>query len=617
MKKLLLISLVCLLAGLLTADIVSTTTGGNWANPSTWIGGVVPNSSTNVQIQGNVLIDITGECLNLTVTPSGRIANPGYYVGQVTVYGNCYNHGQLVDSGVPGGELRMVVLGNIVNTQLMTCEYVYFAGESDHTMTSSGTFSPTHFLNMDYAMVTLLSDLSLTGTHVYLPNLNLNGGFTSHISLSGGFFEHTNIQGGNGASLNLSNDAYLYYLTATEIVFSGTILIGSGVTIGNLNNNGTIYNRVGADQTLIVSGRLDNHGTIGSNPGGDYLNLELQGDIYDYQTISPHYLSIGSAGIHDIWQSPVASPISAPVINSNGDHRLLSDLRIVNSEVSWNSNYLALHNGDSGYILSLSGGSLVGVYLEGVNGSTLALSNNAWIAGLSANMLSFSGTVLVGDNVELGNLINNGTMRGLGDNQHTLMVWQRLENYGSIADASSGNFFYVNLYGDLINYGQISNYQCTLYGAEDQNVLRSAGSSILCSGGFRLYNHTGYAQWYFNGQPTDGVYDDFRTIDPAISGVWTPRIGSIQGKNTIIGSAGVTCPTPQNLHTQVIGGNLRLSWDQVPGALYYTVYGTNDPATEFTAYKAKIFDYFLGDGSVTCEFEPSDVFRFYRVSAGN
>lgn len=615
MKKLIFISLLIGMALSVFADITSTTYGGNWMNASTWIGGVIPGPNSNVVIQGNVYVNTTNECLNLTVNPSGAITNPYNEIGQVTVYGNCTNYGQITDGG-PMGEVRLVVLGNIISTNTITCEYVYFAGEVEHTFANSGTFNPAHFLNMSAANVTFLSDLTLTGTHVCLPHLNLNGGLQSHITLNGGFMENTNIHGGNGASLNLTGGAYMYGITADEILLQGTVLVSGPVTIGNLYNYGNIHNRSDADYNLTVTGRLENHGTIGNNPAGHYLYLYLNGDIYNYQTINPQFLGLGSDTMHDIMQISGASPISAPTIESYGDYRMLSNLSFANSNIAWNSHNLAINYNGSGFMLSMNGGSLVGAYIDGTTGSTLNLSNGAWLAGITADTIVFNGTVLVADGVELGSLTNNSTLRSTSDNPHTITVWERLANYGTIANATSGNVLHVNLWGDLVNIGQITNYQFTLYGNDDQSVLKGSGSNIVCMGGFRIYSNLGYTEWYFNGQPTDGQHNDIRSVDPSLFGVWNPYYYGMYGRNIIFGSASGTINPPQSVTADLIGNNVRLQWAQVPQAIYYTLWTASSPDGDFIAQPIKVFDYDTGDGMVQHDVIPSEANQFFRVTAG-
>lgn len=615
MKQLMAIVLLVLISQFLAADIVSTTYGGNWINASTWIGGVVPDLNDNVTIQGPVRVNTTNECHDLMISSTGMITTPVDEIGQVTVYGNCVNHGQIVDGGTVG-EVRLVVLGNLTNSNLISCEYVYFAGTETHSFTNSGTFNPVHLTNMGYATVILLSDLALSGTHVMLPWLNLNGGSPAHITLSGGFMEHTNILGGNGASLSLSNSAHMYNITADELVLSGTVLLSGPVTIGTLHNNGTVYNRNDADQSLTITQRLNNHGFIGNNPSGNYLYLYVNRDLYNYSSMAPQYLTLGSESTGNLWQSGSANPLTVPVVTSNGDYRLLSDFNFVGSAVSWTSHTLILHNGSSVFNLSLYGGSLVGANLDGAPGSTLTLGSNAYIAGVEADELTFDGTVLVGDNVSVGRLVNLGYLRCRDGFPQIMTVLERLENPGVITNAVSGSLLDINLWGDLLNYGMITNHRFMLYGSDDQYVLRETGSAINCADGFQLVSELGWVPWYFNGNlsVTDATY--YNIVDTTVSGVWNPFNGDNFGRNIIFGSASGTISVPQNVSTVSDPSGLYLQWDQVPSALYYTVFHADEPNGSYIPYGFKAFDHNLSDGVVRYDLTGLENHGFYRVLAG-
>lgn len=238
----------------------------------------------------------------------------------------------------------------------------------------------------------------------------------------------------------------MYNITADELVFDGTVLISGPVSIGTLHNNGIIYNRSDANYSFIVSERLNNHGTIANNPAGNYLNLDLYGDLYNYNTLNLQYLALGSSTPAVLWQGSSATPLSAPIITLNGDYQMLSNLSFAGSEIAFNSHNLMMHNSGSGFMLSISGGNMVGVNIDGSTGSTLNLSNGAWLSGIYADQLVFNGTVLVGDGVEINQLTNNSTLRSRSDYPHTITVFERLANYGTIANATSnGVFLYVNL----------------------------------------------------------------------------------------------------------------------------------------------------------------------------
>lgn len=613
MNKLCLIILLGLSVVSLIAQISSTTFGGNWSNASTWIGGVVPNENNSVIIQGPVSINTTNSCYNLSITSAGSIINSVDDVGQVTVYGNVTNHGQVRDDGSFWGETRLVVLGNISNHNIMTCEYVYYAGETAHSFSNSGTFNPVHFLNMSAAPVSFLSDLSMTGTHVYLPYMYMNAA-GNHISLSGGFIEYSNIIGGNSATLNLSNGAYLNYVTADEIVLQGTVLLGEGIMIYRLINYANIYNRSSSSCWFYIYESLQNYGLVANNPEGSYLYLDLRGDLLNHQSLNPQQLNLGfnSSGTKLIASDTV---ISVPLITAYADYQMLSDMSFSGCAVDFTSHNLLMQDGDTSHSLSLDEGYLVGVNLDGGPSSALSMANNAYLSGVTADEIIVSGTVLVSDNVSLGSVINYGDLRNVNDNPHVLVITQRLENHGTITNASSTNFLNVNLFGDLVNYGHISNHQFMLYGNTEQYVLRAAGSVINCAGGFQLVSDVGYAQWYFSGSLPDPEYTDHKTINPAISGVWSPFNGSSYGRDIIIASATGTPQTPQNVSAVFNGPSLRLQWNQVPDAVYYTIYAASSPNGTYTAIRPKAFDSNLMDGVVWQELSASEGYRFFRISA--
>lgn len=442
---------------------------------------MVPGEGSNVVIQGTVYVNTINPCYNLTINSSGRITTPVDEIGQVTVSGNLSNSGQIVDGG-PSGEVRLVVLGNISNNLSITCEYVYFAGSVSHTFRNYGTFNPVHFIDMGYAQVNFLTDLAMNGTHVNLPILSLNSSVASHVSLSGGFMEHTNIHGGNGASLNLSNGAYLSDVTVDEIVLFGTVLVADVISFSTLINYSNLYNSSADNYGIYVYQRLENHGLIGNNPAGSYLYLYLQGDVENYHTLTPQYLYLGDWNSSTLRYISSSTTLAIPYITTWGNYQLLTNLSFANSTIDWTSHILLMQNGSNSYSLTLSGGSLLGITLDGGTASALNLSNGAWLGGVTADDIIFNGTVLVSDNVNVDRLVNNAALRNTNDNSHVLVVNQRLENHGSIANSSTANFLNINLLGDLYNWGQITNQQFLLFGSATQDLWQSASAGpIACA----------------------------------------------------------------------------------------------------------------------------------------
>ena len=90
--------------------IYSTTNGGQWENPATWVGGSVPTSSNNVVINGPVIVlNYDNKCSDLTVNQGKTLGGTFGYYGQLTVFGNIINNGYI------GGGASFDVHGNITN----------------------------------------------------------------------------------------------------------------------------------------------------------------------------------------------------------------------------------------------------------------------------------------------------------------------------------------------------------------------------------------------------------------------------------------------------------------------------------------------------------------------
>ncbi|MBD2769943.1 hypothetical protein IC235_18800 [Hymenobacter sp. BT664] len=98
------------------ASISSTATGGNWSNPTTWVGGVVPTSSDDVTIAAGatVRLDVTGRCGSLTVASTGSLLTSATTSYSLQVAGSVLNNGtlDLSASASIGSGLRFTGAGN-------------------------------------------------------------------------------------------------------------------------------------------------------------------------------------------------------------------------------------------------------------------------------------------------------------------------------------------------------------------------------------------------------------------------------------------------------------------------------------------------------------------------
>ncbi|GGG58367.1 hypothetical protein GCM10011378_38140 [Hymenobacter glacieicola] len=95
------------------AAISSTATGGNWSDPATWSGGVVPTAADNVTVVGGatVTLDVNAACAALTVATGGSLLTSATTAYQLLVAGSVTNNGTLdlsnpAGTGTVGSELR-------------------------------------------------------------------------------------------------------------------------------------------------------------------------------------------------------------------------------------------------------------------------------------------------------------------------------------------------------------------------------------------------------------------------------------------------------------------------------------------------------------------------------
>ncbi len=801
MKHILLLVILSVLAVGLAAEIHSTSLGGDWNDINTWVGGIIPGQADDVVINGPVAPDTMSYCHDLSLSGTGFLTH-SYAIpllnGALSVSGDLNNGGRVEKRS--NGSIVLHCYGSIVNNGILKPDHLYLAGSADQYLFNGGTFLPAVVTDQnEYSALILWSDLTTNGDTTINMNgghLVLNGTLVRHLSMTGGTIQNTVLEGGNGATFTGAGDVWFSGVTCNELILNGTVLFTNSSSFGTLVNNGTISTQLYTAGNLAVSQNLTNFGVI-TRGGGGTLNLSLGGDFYEHGSCYANRIDFIAPGPHHVWQSGAANPISGTYVYSStaaGDICMLSDLRFYLCAVDLGGGTLAMHDGDSGYDLNFLGGYLISGTLEGNSSSSLTMSDNASVQGITADILATNGTVLINQTNTFGQLANNGTLSTLQYSTGNLTVTERLDNYGSITrggggtmnlslggdyyhhingtlapnrcdfvnpgphnlwqdensgslgttgiyssstagicqmlsdlrfnhcacdlgggtlvmhDGASGydlnfnggylktgtlsgnssssvtmndnawlqgitadnlatlgtvvidqastighlanhgtlltpvyspgnltvtqrldNFgtirngggpggnFTLNLGGDLYNYGSMfdgdwSSSNMYVNGTSDQHI-RNAGS-INWSGRFWLVSELGDSQWYFNGSLYASNYVTNYCVNPSILGIWQPYLEPVTGRQIIIGN-GTTLITPQNVTLEQDSGVLSLSWEQVPDALFYTVYASSTPNGSFTVLHRYVFDTDLSDGLVTRDIDPAEQARFLRVTATN
>lgn len=466
-------------------DISSTSAGGNWNVGSTWIGGGVPGSNDNVTINGPVLLNIDTYCQNLTLTASGILRNYSSNVFSIIMEGSLVNNGSL-GSNPDGGILNLYCLGNLANNGNLNPYNLYFSGDVDQNISGTASINALRIYdNQPASRLILASDLSFTGAIISLDYNTIvmgNAAQNYNLSVSGGYLTNATVDGDAGDRITLLNGSYLSWVNADEIELWGDNIMLAECQFGILHNRGTLRNWSNSNYNLTVTERLENYGTIEDNPNGGYLFLYLAGDLYNHGSFTNYQITIQNPVRRNIWQSPTAQPFGWNFVYSSASYgglQALSDLSFAGCQIFMDSAYLLLEQEEIAYGITLQGGFLNGAVLYCAPTSFLECSGNAFLTNTSIDQMVWRGTVCVAVYVEIGRLVNMGTLYNYSNSNYTLTVGEYLENRGTIADNPAAGLLIVNLNGDLYDYASISNYQFVFNNTAINSLYQSPEASAI------------------------------------------------------------------------------------------------------------------------------------------
>ena len=165
MKKITTVLVAMLFVNISFGQITSTTSGGNWNESSTWIGGVVPTLTENVVIDGTVYHNNKADaCKNLIVNAGKTLT---IFDAKMTgwplkIMGDLINDGNIQNNN--NFRFQINVYGNIINNGVFTNYGVQLSGESNQTFSGAEPFASYYIQTNTTNKIIAGSDLVISGT---------------------------------------------------------------------------------------------------------------------------------------------------------------------------------------------------------------------------------------------------------------------------------------------------------------------------------------------------------------------------------------------------------------------------------------------------------------------
>jgi len=486
------------------SGITSTTTGGYWNETTTWIGGVVPTSTDDVIIDGNVLITASVTCYNITVNPEDTLRSD-YFDITLTVTGSFTNNGVLLDVSNSWAFI-IDIEGNMINNGTWKNNTTNLTGSTDQTITLNSIFEGANLIDTDNTSAIITgSNLSFKNTILNFNNGDLN--FVSDYSLSvigaSGKISNMNING-IGNDIYLSDDAYISdSVIIDNVSFTGEVQIGNNVTANNITVTDTLRGyTVPGSSILNVTGTLTNNGYILDVWNSWAFIIDIEGNMINNGTWKNNTTNLTASTDQTITLNSIFE--GANLIDTDNTSAI-----IAGSNLSFKNTILNFNNGDlnfvSDYSLSVIGasGKISNMNINGI-GNNIYLNDDAYISdSVIIDNVSFTGEVQIGNNVTANNITVTDTLRGYNFG-NILNVTGTITNNGYILDVWNSWYFIVNAEGNIINNGTWTNHEVNIKGINTQTIDLGSNSIESNVNFHTMVDGASTFQWTKNGSSIDG-----------------------------------------------------------------------------------------------------------------
>ena len=451
----------------------TTNTGGIWTSPTTWQGGVVPNSPLDtVIIRGNLEINTNVTTGYVQVDSVGILQGSNFGTYQISTGIGLTNYGIIKNNAY---NLTVNLNGFLKQYGSMTNYQLILNGpttdiDAKEPISCASIYDPAGTNNVNILSDTLEFNNTILNINACLITFN-NGVWIQN----GGAIIYPKIYS-DQLEMNLNSGAYLqgFNCYADQVTLNGTIDINSATFHPNgstlvVESNGLLRNKDNGNYTMTVEGDFINNGTIQNN----YYNftLDLKGDITNNGTWSNFVTNLKGAGNQNL---ALNQPFNGQYLTSlNGGHIVAtSNLVFNNTFVDLNGDTLFYNNSLSP--VTLNGGYMREFVMVGNAAPfevTISLNSDAFVFSsvFDYNNVFTTSTFQFQTGLTInGNLIVQGTFQNDDNNIQTANINGNIINDGIIKD----NYYNltINVTGDLTNNGTWSNYFTYLTGAMDQTL---------------------------------------------------------------------------------------------------------------------------------------------------
>ncbi len=234
--------------------ITSSPVGGNWDNPASWVGNIVPTEADDVLINSTIYCPgqsystKTYRMNNLNIEPNGKVIRLENSSGlsSLNIAGNLTNYGEIVDYDD------------------------YFDIDINGNLKNYGTLSPRYIrLNGDNATI-------LTENYIECSSFNINTKNPA-IAISDLKFKNTIVTSSSNPQQMLNLDGYDVFLTGDEPTYDGyynTFNTNSDFRV-RIQTNSSVFN---IDKSILY-GTIDGNITIKSPTFAIIKHMEIVGDF--------------------------------------------------------------------------------------------------------------------------------------------------------------------------------------------------------------------------------------------------------------------------------------------------------------------------------------------------